>query len=90
MMTTRSQLIAASLLLTMDSGCHSREKAKNRYDSIDGGYILREECSVSSMNCYDACFKREASVTCGGCCRDQRFLCDTQQKYSFESCDGTQ
>lgn len=82
----RPLLLIVGLILVLDAGCNSSEKNRGRSESLDGGYTLREECNVPSMNCYNGCFKREASDTCTGCCYDQRFLCDTGQKYSFESC----
>lgn len=77
--------LAASLLLP-GAGCNAREKPKGRYEGVDGGYTLRKECNVPSMNCHRQCFERDASDTCSGCCIDQRFLCDTGQQHSFESC----
>lgn len=78
--------VALGLVLLLGAGCHSREKPKGRSDGLDGGYTLRKECNVPSMNCHNDCFRRDASDTCSGCCIDQRFLCDTGQKHSFESC----
>jgi hypothetical protein len=89
-MNSINVLVAAGLVLTLAAGCRSRDKPKGRYDGLDGGYVIREECDMPVLGCYDRCYKREASITCIGCCRDQRFLCDTQQKHSFESCDATQ
>jgi hypothetical protein len=81
-------LSAISLTLTLAAGCRSHDKPKGRYDGIDGGYTIREECDMPVLDCYDRCRKRGASVTCIGCCRDQRFLCDMKQTHSFESCDS--
>jgi hypothetical protein len=83
-------VLAAAVLLLLGAGCRSREKPKGRYDGVDGGYTMREECDVPSSNCHRSCIKREASLACTGCCRDQRFLCDTGQKHSFEYCEGAQ
>lgn len=80
----------AGLLLTMATDCRSPQRRKTRYDEIDGGYIQRKECEEPSMKCHYDCVDREASITCTGCCRDQDFLCDTQQNYSYESCKSTQ
>ncbi|WP_272458158.1 hypothetical protein [Polyangium jinanense] len=78
-------ILSAGLVLL--AGCSPREKKKGRYDAYDGGVPpFREECIVPGDNCYRDCHDREASVTCVGCCRDQDFLCNTQQQHSFESC----
>jgi len=70
--------------------CRPREKHKGRFDRLDGGAPpLHEECNVPTDHCFDRCFKRKASPACGGCCWDQRFLCDTQQPHSFESCESS-
>ena len=82
-------LLAVGLICTFGSGCRSREKPKTRFDGLDGGAPpLREECDMPAVDCYDRCHKRKASVTCIGCCRDQEFLCDTQQAHSFDACDS--
>jgi len=67
------------------TGCR-RDKLKGRYDEIDGGYVPIEACDAPTVACYDDCVNRKASVTCVGCCRDQRFLCDTGQVSAYESC----
>lgn len=79
-------LLSGSIL----TGCPSDKKRKTMYDSVDGGYILRDECNVPADLCWEDCFRREAGITCGSCCRDQRFLCDTQQKYSIDHCKTAQ
>ena len=71
-------------------GCNPPEKRKTMYDSVDGGYIMRTECDVPSDECWIDCEKRRAGIVCGSCCRDQRFLCDTQQKYSIDHCKTAQ
>ncbi|MRG90713.1 hypothetical protein [Polyangium spumosum] len=83
-------LLIASLILGLGAGCRTRPTKKNRYEGLDGGYVMRPECDLPSDACFEKCYKRKASVTCFGCCRDRRFLCDTQQPHSFESCDNTQ
>ena len=86
----RTKFFAVTLgfIFLLCASCHSREKPRNRYDAIDGGYIMREECNVPSMNCHNDCLERKASLGCTGCCMDQRFLCDTGQTYDFEYCKG--
>ena len=79
-------LLIVVTLLVMGAGCQTSDKPDARRERVDGGYTLRDECDAPSMNCHNACFQRKASATCGGCCRDQRFLCDTQQPHSFDSC----
>ena len=91
MRTTRlAILMIAGFAFLFGAGCRTRPQKKSRYEDIDGGYVIREECNMPVLDCYDRCYKREASVTCFGCCRDKRFLCDMQQPHSFESCDSTQ
>ena len=83
--------VVAGLILALIAGCRMRDKRKGRFEGWDGGVPpLREECTMPAENCYDACSKRKASITCVGCCRDQRLLCDTQQPHSFQSCESTQ
>jgi hypothetical protein len=84
----RPVLVLAVLLAILGAGCRTRPKKKNRYEGLDGGYIMREECNIPSINCHDSCYKRSAGIICAGCCRDQSFLCDTQQDHSFESCES--
>lgn len=88
-------LLGTALLFALVSGCvigsdcRSNKKRNSRYDNIDGGYVMREECFLQSDACWIDCETRNASTTCVGCCRDQYFLCNTQQPYSFESCKST-
>ncbi|MBK9261668.1 MAG: hypothetical protein IPM54_17915 [Polyangiaceae bacterium] len=84
-----SIVIAVAFLFT-GAGCRPREKQKTRYDAIDGGYVLRKECYRPVDDCWTDCENRNAGRTCIDCCRDQEFLCDTQQKFSFESCKSAQ
>lgn len=68
--------------------CRQREQQKSRFADVDGGPPPdREECKEQALDCADKCYKREASVTCIGCCRDQDTLCLMQQKYSFAYCE---
>ena len=78
----------AIVVIVMGAGCRSHEKRSSRYDTIDGGYVARKECYRPVDDCWSDCEKRNASRTCVGCCRDQEFLCDTDQPHSFESCKG--
>jgi hypothetical protein len=78
-------LVTVAFILMSDAACTSKEPP-TRHD--DGGSVTpREACNIPSMNCYNTCFKREADLTCTGCCYDQRYLCDSGQQYSFESCN---
>jgi hypothetical protein len=87
MKTIRPLLVTVGLILMLGASCRPREKPKGRYDGLDGGYILREECNAPTNKCHRGCYDRDDGPICSGCCRDQRFLCDTQQPHSFESCD---
>ncbi len=73
-------------------GCQTepKGKTKSRYDTVDGGYVMREECLQQTDKCWEDCFNRNASIVCGGCCREQVFLCNTQKNYSFEHCKTAQ
>jgi hypothetical protein len=86
---TRYTIASLVLILVTGAGCRSREKRKSRYD-IDGGYITRKECFRPIDDCWTDCETRFASRTCVGCCRDQQFLCNTQQPHSFESCKSAE
>ena len=88
MKTIQPVLVVAGLILMLGAGCRSREKPKGRLDWLDAGYVMREECAEPATDCYYDCIKREASLGCTGCCRDEHFLCNTGQKYSFEYCKG--
>lgn len=89
-MANISPLITIGMALLLGLGCRTDDKPqKTRYDEIDGGYVMREECNLPAIDCHKDCIKRDASITCTGCCRDQRFLCDTRQPHSFESCRST-
>jgi hypothetical protein len=84
-------MFAAVLVASPIPGCRQKETQKSRFADVDGGAPPdREECRVKTLECFDKCVKREASAGCIGCCRDQDYLCDMQQKYSFEYCDGAQ
>lgn len=85
----QNAFVAIIPIMMVGADCGSREK-KSRYDSVDGGYILRDECNAPTDTCFEDCFRREASITCAGCCREQRFLCDTQQKHSYDHCKSAQ
>ena len=89
-MKTLHILVTAGLILMLGAGCRPEKKVKRRYPSLDGGtYVPRKECNTPSFNCYEKCAQRQASsMSCGGCCFDQRRLCDTLQPYNFESCDS--
>lgn len=81
------KLVALALLLVVVLltfiGCR-REKKQGKE------MATRKECNAPAFQCYDKCVKRNASDTCGGCCWDQRYLCDTGQKPSWEYCDSAQ
>lgn len=84
----RTALVASGLVFVLLTGCDTGKEPKRRWDG--GAPPLREECNLPSANCHDSCIKRDASITCAGCCRDQRLLCDTQQPYNFQYCDSAQ
>ena len=82
-------MLLAVLIASPIPGCRQREKHKSRFADVDGGAPPdREEFIVQTLDCFNKCVKREASAGCIGCCRDQDYICDMQQKYSFEYCDG--
>jgi hypothetical protein len=83
----RCIVTTAGIMLMLGAACTRNEPPTQRGDG--GAYTLREACNVPSMNCYNGCFKREEGPICTGCCYDQRYLCDTGQQHSFESCDST-
>jgi hypothetical protein len=75
----RPWFLAVAFALLCTIGCRPEKKVgKER--------ATRKECNKPSFQCYDQCVKRDASKTCSGCCGDQRYLCDTGQKYDFEPC----
>jgi hypothetical protein len=84
-------LLCAVLVVFSVDGCQTGDppnKRKNRYAFLDGGVLPdREECKKPTLDCFEKCYKRDASVACIGCCRDQDTLCCMEQKYSFESCE---
>lgn len=86
MKTVKLVLATAGLMLMFGTGCGPGEPPTQHRDG--GTLIGRESCDVPSMNCYNSCFKREAGLTCTGCCRDQRRLCDRAEKYAFETCES--
>lgn len=89
-MKTAQSLLFIAMVVALVNSCRPREKGKNRFDDIDGGAPApREECTTQTLDCFHKCATRAASPVCIGCCRDQDYLCDMQQKYSFEHCDGT-
>ena len=89
-MKTRHILHFAAFLAILVIGCGKREKRTHRFEGVEGGAPpAREECTVQTLDCFDKCYKREAAATCIGCCRDQDYLCDMQQKHSFEYCETT-
>ncbi len=88
-MKVLSIMFLSALIASPVPGCRLREKPKSRFADVDGGVPLaREECTKQTLDCFNKCAKRQASAGCIGCCRDQDYLCDMQQKYSFEYCDG--
>ncbi|WP_272458402.1 hypothetical protein [Polyangium jinanense] len=88
-MKTIHTILTAGLILVFGAGCPSGEKRKGRFDGFDGGIPpLREECNTPAESCYQSCEKRKASITCIGCCRDQRLLCDTLRPHFFDACEG--
>jgi hypothetical protein len=82
-------ILAGVTLLSFSVGaCRRRDQRKDRYAFLDGGVLAdREECKKPTLDCFEKCYKREASVGCFGCCRDQDTLCCMEQEYSFESCE---
>jgi hypothetical protein len=90
LMKKRYIILAVAFFFLGGASCRSREKRKPRYDAIDGGYVAREECYRPVDDCWTDCEKRNASRTCIDCCRDQEFLCDTQQKHLFDSCKSAE
>lgn len=84
----KSNIIVWLFIVLLGASCSPREKRKSRYEEVDGGYVTRKECLRPIDDCWTDCETRNASRTCIGCCRDQQFLCNTQQPHSFESCKG--
>lgn len=82
-------LLCMGIAFFLVSGCRSREKRKGLYD-VDGGYVMRKECDDPGTACHMACIERSASIACARCCRDQSYLCDMQQKHSFDACENEQ
>ena len=80
--------VLALLVPVVVAGCRTRPQKKNRYEGLDGGYTPRQECDMPSIDCHDGCYKRNAGIICAACCRDQGFLCDTQQPYNFAYCES--
>ena len=84
----KSVIVVATSVVIVAASCSPQEQHKSRYETVDGGYVTRKECLRPIDDCWTDCETRNASRTCIGCCRDQQFLCNTQQQHSFESCKG--
>jgi len=80
---TTAHALLLLLVLSMSSGCRRERK-------VGEEMATRKECNKPSFECYAKCEQRGASRTCSGCCSDQRYLCDTGQKPSWEYCDSAQ
>ena len=82
-------LLLTALMLVPLRGMHCGEKSnKPRSNGPDGGHPFRPECMKPTDDCFERCHQRGTRGPCYSCCDDQGFLCDTQQKYSYEYCDG--
>ncbi len=82
-------MVMASLILMIGSDCREREKPMRKWDHTDGGIVQLPQCSEPAHKCHMSCIKRDASLACTQCCRDQRYVCDTGHKPDFESCEGS-
>ncbi len=88
-MSLRLRLLVAIVAVQfLGFDCGSRKKEKNRYSGLDAGYVMLDECDPPADDCFMDCYNRSASVTCNGCCFDQRFLCDTKQVHDWGQCKG--
>jgi hypothetical protein len=74
--------VTAGLLLMLGAGCRSSDKSQSHES------LTRKECNQPARECYESCVKRDEGLACGGCCSDQRHLCDTLQPYAFDSCES--
>jgi hypothetical protein len=84
-------ILFAALIASPIPGCRQKENQPHRFADVDGGPPPdRKECEAQTLECFDKCYNRQASVTCIGCCRDQDALCRMQQKYSFAYCETSQ
>jgi hypothetical protein len=77
-------LVTIGLISMLGAGCDSRE-SKKQQDVPK----LRPECDSAATECHRGCFKRQEGGGCGSCCFGQMILCNEGNKYSFESCEGT-
>ncbi len=82
-------VVIASLILMVGSDCREREQPKTRGDGMDGGIVMRPECSEPGNKCHRGCYLRNASPACTRCCMDQDHVCFTGHKPDFESCEGS-
>ena len=93
-MTIKRIPVVALLALIVLGGfsCEpSKKKTKSRYDHLDGGIPpVTPECLAPADKCWADCFKRDASIVCGGCCHEQQFLCDIKRPHSFDYCKSAQ
>lgn len=76
-------MILFAMLIISLVGCRPKKEEGNEM-------ATRKECNKPSFACYEKCAQRGASRTCSGCCADQRYLCDTGQKPSWDYCDSAQ
>ncbi len=90
MSTQRIVFACLFLFLFLEPGCRGCSELKRhaQEEPSDGGRITRVECDDPVLDCVNKCKAREASISCIDCCLDQGRLCDTQQPYSTEYCDG--
>ena len=82
-MPVLARLAMVLVLIALPSGCRRERQVGQERET-------RKECNKPSWDCYERCVNRKASKTCTGCCGDQRYLCDTGQKASWEYCDEAQ
>ena len=80
-MMFRRLLAIMGLALVFCAGC-----PRETQDKTEKPGKLRAECVAPSGNCWDDCFKRDASRYCPSCCNDQTTLCDEGKPSSFEKC----
>jgi hypothetical protein len=81
-------LVMLVLLLALGAGCNADpDKSSNQSDA--GSRVLRAECDAPATECHRGCLKRGEGDACGSCCFGQMIMCNDGDKYSFDSCVGT-
>jgi hypothetical protein len=83
----KNVLLALAVFASLGSSRPGCNPYKPKRETNETPHKVPEICTRLDHECFQSCFRRQASYSCAVCCDENSILCRNNEKYDFAPCE---